>query len=392
MTSSRSTKCTRSTLNIATVLVATFMNQSFSSMAFTNTNPTFLSRGYKEHTFQEGISSSTATTTELCSLFSSSSLPDPSSSDEDLYFGLENIHQSQESVYSESSARQERKKREAHTKERFVYGNDLLDLRNRLKELKDDLLRAERDGDNKLAEVLRASIHKSQKKDAEYMLGYLLELSEMAHTMGRVEEAKKHEQEAEEVKKCLPQFNLEGLWVGKYGSNGYEMINVTYVGDTLIAHKVTGDKNVPKGKITFTADISPCYHAGRLTALSPIELTAAASKQWGTKELVRYPGMGQVAAEGFVNNKFLDGQLIMVGEEYFSFAWIPIGHQIFFGRPSAELTLKMLRQSELHDEIESAEENSLATMREIAMRCFETDLITMDDGFEYDSDDENNFQ
>jgi hypothetical protein len=30
--------------------------------------------------------------------------------------------------------------------------------------------------------------------------------------------------------------------------------------------------------------------------------------------------------------------------EYFSFAWIPVGHQVFFGRPSAELTLKMLNQ------------------------------------------------
>ena len=35
------------------------------------------------------------------------------------------------------------------------------------------------------------------------------------------------------------------------------MINVTYVGDLLIAYKVTGDKNVPRGEITFQADLSP---------------------------------------------------------------------------------------------------------------------------------------
>jgi hypothetical protein len=28
----------------------------------------------------------------------------------------------------------------------------------------------------------------------------------------------------------------------RYGHNGYEMINVTYQGDQLIAYKVTGDK------------------------------------------------------------------------------------------------------------------------------------------------------
>jgi hypothetical protein len=40
----------------------------------------------------------------------------------------------------------------------------------------------------------------------------------------------------------------------------------------------------------------------------------------------------------------MEGQLILIGKEYFSFAWVPIEHQIFFGRPSAELALKMLRE------------------------------------------------
>jgi hypothetical protein len=51
-----------------------------------------------------------------------------------------------------------------------------------------------------------------------------------------------------------------------------------------------------------------------------------------------------VAHQGYVNSQWIDGQLILVGR-YFSFAWLPIGHQVFFGRPSAELTLKLLRQS-----------------------------------------------
>ena len=41
----------------------------------------------------------------------------------------------------------------------------------------------------------------------------------------------------------------------------------------------------------------------------------------------------------------MEGQLIIIGEEYFSFAWVPIEQQIFFGRPSPELALKMLRES-----------------------------------------------
>ena len=52
-----------------------------------------------------------------------------------------------------------------------------------------------------------------------------------------------------------------------------------------------------------------------------------------------------MAEPGFTNNQWMDGQLIIIGEEYFSFAWVPIENQIFFGRPSAELALKMLQES-----------------------------------------------
>jgi hypothetical protein len=125
------------------------------------------------------------------------------------------------------------------------------------------------------------------------------------------------------------------------------MINVTYAGDTLVAFKVTGDKNVPRGEITFQADLSPLSsrrpRKSSKMALEPIMLTDKAAKKWGTTQLPRYHGLGRVAEEGFLNSQWMEGQFIVIGEEYFSFAWVPIEHQIFFGRPSAELALKMLR-------------------------------------------------
>lgn len=123
------------------------------------------------------------------------------------------------------------------------------------------------------------------------------------------------------------------------------MINVTYTGDILIAHKVTGDKNVPRGEVTFQADLSLADSPLPQQSLTPIILTEKAAKKWGTKQLPRYSGLGQVAEEGFVNNQWLEGQLIIIGKEYFSFAWVPVEHQIFFGRPSPELALKMLRNA-----------------------------------------------
>jgi len=119
----------------------------------------------------------------------------------------------------------------------------------------------------------------------------------------------------------------------RYGSHGYEMINVTYVGDTLIAFKVTGDKNVPRGEITFQADLTPPavrnFRGGRRKSdeaqekpLEPIMLTEKAASKWGTRQLPRYRGLGQVAETDFQNKKWMDGQLIIIGEEYFSFAWV----------------------------------------------------------------------
>ena len=125
------------------------------------------------------------------------------------------------------------------------------------------------------------------------------------------------------------------------------MINVTYSGDQLIAYKVTGDKNIPRGEISFTADLSPNIDElpGPQTKLDPILLSESSAKKWGTKRLPRFPGQGHAAEPGFVNHQFMEGQLVVIGEgDYFSFAWVPLEHQIFFGRPSPELTLKMLRE------------------------------------------------
>jgi Cyclin D1 binding domain len=127
----------------------------------------------------------------------------------------------------------------------------------------------------------------------------------------------------------------------RYGDHGYELINITYTGDVLQAFKVTGHQNVPKGELSFSVDLKPSSQV----ALEPVVLGDNASRQWGAKYLSRYVGKGQVAGEGFINAQFVEGQLILVND-FFSFAWVPIGHQVFFGRPTPELVLKLMRESE----------------------------------------------
>lgn len=199
----------------------------------------------------------------------------------------------------------------------------------------------------------------------------------------------------------MPQLNLHGLWVGKYGEHGYEMINVTYVdgGHTLVATKVTGDENVPRGEVTFTVDVSPrtphsygndlaggtvassqlssstSRGGDRQPRLDPIELDENARRRWGRRYLPRHPGRGRVASTNFTNPRWMEGQMILVGD-FFSFAWVPIGKQIFFGRPSAELTLRMMREAggrrRWDEDVDGKGGNDdLGSMRDVAMNMLE---------------------
>jgi len=240
-----------------------------------------------------------------------------------------------------SDARRMRFQLEEQARDRFVTGDALRELRQQVLEMREQLEEARStSGMGHRVQELERAIVQAQQTDAEFVYSVAHDRLSVAKEAGLTEEANLWETEAALARSALPQFNLEGLWVGKYGEHGYEMVNVTYVGDTLVAHKVTGDKNVPKGEVTFTADLSPSSEQ----QLDPIELGEGAAKKWGSKYLQRHAGSGQVAAEGYTNSQWMEGHLIMVGE-YFSFAWIPIGHQVFFGRPSAELTLKLLRES-----------------------------------------------
>jgi len=281
-----------------------------------------------------------------------------------------------------SPERQKRVEREEENSFRFLQGDQLFELRDNIKQIEQELEEAKESGLGPRIFETQKVLEEAKNMDAEYVFKSSTQNAREAERSGLFEEAEELRNEATEAKSLLPQFNLEGLWVGKYGEHGYEMINVTYVDDNLIATKVTGDKNVPKGEITFMSNLGPTEESK--VKLPPIELSDFASEQWGQKHLIRFPGKGQVALEGFTDNQYVDGQLIVVGE-YFSFAWKPLGHIIFFGRPSAELTLRMLKQSKLADfgaSVETKSNNGVAEMRLHAQRCFEETEMLIDDDVE----------
>ena len=269
---------------------------------------------------------------------------------------------------------------------RFLTGDALHKLRHEVMAMRLELQVARHSGSTRMVRALEKAIMNAQKVDAEFVYKVSIERHELAQKKGLSQEAEKYMEQAMEARRALPQFNLEGLWVGKYGEHGYEMINVTYEGDVLIAQKVTGtsNKNVPKGEVTFHVDLSPkAGNNPEQEILEPIKLGSGAAKQWGSTYLQRFAGKGQVAAEGYNDSKFVDGQLIMVNQ-YFSFAWLPIGHQVFFGRPTPELILKLMKD-------DKKKETGECTARAFLERCWE-ETEHMEDDIEVHEASFNSFE
>ena len=225
------------------------------------------------------------------------------------------------------------------------------------------------------------------------------------------------------AKSCLPQYNYHGLWIGKYGNsasttttgtttNEYDLINVTYVlgndnhHDMLIATKVTSyHGHVPTDEITFQVPLYPIptatttnTHMPPLSSttaaattktngtpssssssslpqnsppLPPIPLSPNAASKWGISQLSRFYGYGQVAEPQYQNHHWVPGQFIVINANYFSFAWLPSSSnnnnnnnnepqsQIFFGRPSPELVLKLLAKKNTIPPVETNDRNPM---------------------------------
>eukprot|EP00591_Stephanopyxis_turris_P011910 CAMPEP_0195513952 /NCGR_PEP_ID=MMETSP0794_2-20130614/5485_1 /TAXON_ID=515487 /ORGANISM="Stephanopyxis turris, Strain CCMP 815" /LENGTH=367 /DNA_ID=CAMNT_0040642089 /DNA_START=126 /DNA_END=1226 /DNA_ORIENTATION=+ len=241
---------------------------------------------------------------------------------------------------------------------RFLRGEELDKLRSQIEDMKEKLRYSSHlSNRNDTIMSLKGAIERLENKDAEISYKKALDSMEEARYGFRTDDVERHRKEAMLARKSITRLNLEGLWVGDYGNGGYEMINVTYVGDTLIAKKTAGDTGVPRGEVTFAADLSFSK------SLEPLNVTGDMSKRWGIDKLIRHPGKAQVAKEASVDTEWVDGQFIMF-EDHFSFLWTHNKKNIFFSRPSMALTIKLLRDILSH-------EDEIGNMRAYLSSCLE---------------------
>jgi len=120
----------------------------------------------------------------------------------------------------DNNIRKNRQEREKLDQGRFAgYGNDLWGLRSKIDDLNLKLIDSMTSGAN--VEDLKSSLQQAESRDPYLVYGLELEATEKALQEGRIEEAFLHRQEAMSARSCLPQFNFEGLWIGKYGDHGF---------------------------------------------------------------------------------------------------------------------------------------------------------------------------
>ena len=114
-----------------------------------------------------------------------------------------------------SQERLDRIKREEETRSKFLHGDELIELRKYIENLETDLVDARDSNDGGRLSDLQKALHESRNMDPEHAYSNCLENSKTSEKCGLHEEAKEWLKEAQEARACLPQFNLQGLWVGK---------------------------------------------------------------------------------------------------------------------------------------------------------------------------------
>ncbi|MGK3734407.1 MAG: hypothetical protein ACI8RD_000888 [Bacillariaceae sp.] len=116
----------------------------------------------------------------------------------------------------QSSERRQRIEQEQVNRQRFMkYGDDLWRLRQFMDKLSVGLLQAINYGEREKEEEIRHELRQIEKQDPD--LVYKVELEQLRTAMmeGRESDARYHSMLASAARSCLPQYNLDGLWVGK---------------------------------------------------------------------------------------------------------------------------------------------------------------------------------
>jgi hypothetical protein len=116
----------------------------------------------------------------------------------------------------ESATRLARKKEDKKIRRRFAkYGDDLWALRKVIAELSKNLVKAINNDSRQKEQSIREKIREMEEQDPEFVYKNELQKMRKAQNEERIEDSEYHSKRAMAARSQLPQFNLDGLWVGK---------------------------------------------------------------------------------------------------------------------------------------------------------------------------------
>lgn len=129
------------------------------------------------------------------------------------------------------------------------------------------------------------------------------------------------------------EFLQSGYYAGTYGIHGLEIIRIScnYKERTISGIKVTGDSNVPAGKVTFKAFLDNPISV-RSSEDSPILLPddlipfGNGIPRYATAV---YHGSGQIAFNGYRLPRFINGKFIVFDRDTCGFAWLGNSFTLF---------------------------------------------------------------
>lgn len=206
----------------------------------------------------------------------------------------------------------------------FAGGDELLEIRKDVASLESKMRDAVGNGDLEMAVRFREAIVKTEARDPQARYNQLKAQYDEAVQAQDLDTMESSQDNMRLVKYFLPQYSLEGLWVGRSGPLRKQVIKITYQNDTLIGTKIYGDQVVPSGEVIFQVRVSPDSKRP-----DPIDVQHVTDPR--LKKLERFTGEGRVVDKKRGSVKWVESQLILVGD-YFAFAWIPLGIQVFFMR------------------------------------------------------------
>lgn len=264
------------------------------------------------------------------------------------------------------SPREERLVRWQQDMLRYAQGAELHHLRADIVGMKQSLRWSLASDDLMRIIALKKEIREKEQKDPEVVYRHALAKIANAGCMNsrrKYHTIAKYTKRAIAARRFIPRLNMEGIWLGNF-QEGSQLVNVTYSGDTLYAHKVTGSTS-DRTKLLFKADLSPPTNSS--DAIKAVPLNGSATKKWGADKLERYAGFGHDRKARSTNEEGLVDANLIVFDGYFSFLWIPTRKHVFFSRPNPDLMLHMMRDT-------ISAEDEMQNMRDHLSRCLEKDI------------------